>query len=258
MARKTRAGRKGKGGLTIKWDEAEISKRIDEEGYFAFKVLGAEQTESQGGDDQIEVNVECTEDGKFEGAKMKIWFSLKPQALWKLAQFLEAVGIDVPEEEADLDLEEFEDKEFIGTVEEHEYKGDTNYRIQRFSPADEAEEEPDTKKKGAKADAKKGKGKAAAEEEEEEEEDEGDKKKAGRPKGSKNKAKEEPAAKKGKGKKELPKLTADEVNDMDEEALDDVVTKYDLEIDLSEAKTLRKKCAMVTDALEEAKMLDDE
>lgn len=322
-----RRSKKSKGGAA-RWSEAEVTKRINKEGNYAFKIVGAELGESNSGNEQWIVSCECTEDGQFEGAKQKIYFSLEPQALWKLAQLMDAIGVDVPDDDAELDPDDFVDKEFIGSVEENEYRGETNFRVQKFFSADEdaGEKKSSKDKKGAK-------------DEDDGEKEEG-KRGRGRPKGSKNKPKDEKAeepenldakaikkaikdldedqlrtlavateamtekkakkadeddlreaiselditeddldtaieeasgepekeekgraqsSKKDKdkgGKKK--KVTADEVNDLDEEGLDDLISKFDLEVEgYDAAKTLRKKVALVLDVLEEKGHLED-
>lgn len=52
------------------------------------KVIGAEFKKAQTGSDQLELNFEDN-----NGSTRKAWFSLLPQALWKVKQVLEAIGI---------------------------------------------------------------------------------------------------------------------------------------------------------------------
>lgn len=52
------------------------------------KVKDAEFKKAQTGSDQLEINFEA-----FDGATRKAWFSLVPQALWKVKQVLEALGV---------------------------------------------------------------------------------------------------------------------------------------------------------------------
>lgn len=102
---------------------------------------------------------------------------------------------------------------------------------------DSDDEDEDEKPKG-----KKGKSKKEEPEEEDEDEDEEE---------------EKPKSKKGK-KKGGDKVSADTVNDADEKELKKIVKEHDLEVDLSEAKTLRKKQALVIDALEQADLLEED
>jgi len=56
----------------------------------------------------------------------------------------------------------------------------------------------------------------------------------------------------------LEKLTEDNIREMDEEELGDVVKKYDLDVSFKKAKNLRKKVALVIDAMEEGDYIEDE
>ena len=52
------------------------------------KVIGAEFKKATTGSDQLELNFESN-----EGSTRKAWFSLLPQALWRVKQVLEALGM---------------------------------------------------------------------------------------------------------------------------------------------------------------------
>ena len=57
-------------------------------GVHTVKVKDAEFTKAQTGSDQLFLNFEAS-----DGATRKAWFSLVPQALWKVKQVLEALGV---------------------------------------------------------------------------------------------------------------------------------------------------------------------
>ena len=61
-----------------------------------------------------------------------------------------------------------------------------------------------------------------------------------------------------KGGKKAKKLSRSDVEDMDEDELEELVDKHDLEVDLDKIKKLPKKVAAVIDALEEADLLEDD
>lgn len=328
MARKAAAAkrRSKSGSVSVNWGEAELNNYVTRAGTYSFKVTAAEE----GDNDNVIVTSEVTSEGKQLGKSIKTYFGLAPKQLWVLGRFLEAVGQEIPEDEADLDLEELVDLEYVATIEEDEYDGKTRLRIAANSydaidaaedaeeekPAkkgrkskaveeEEEEEKPARGKKGKKAPKKFDKEtveemdrddlieliadaeldvepddfkklpkllEAVVEEmeekdlfeeaEEEAEEEEAPKAKRGRKprKGKGADDDEKPtrgkssrgATKKGK----LPKVAADDLEDMNEEELDDLVEKYDLDADLSKAKTLRKKAALVLDALEAADLLE--
>jgi len=62
------------------------------------------------------------------------------------------------------------------------------------------------------------------------------------------------------GKKELPKLSEDEIRDMDEDDLKATIEKYDLDVNLDHRKyrTARKKVGAVVDALKDEGHLEEE
>jgi hypothetical protein len=57
-------------------------------GIHTVKVKDAEFTKAQTGSDQLAINFEAS-----DGSTRKAWFSLVPQALWKVKQVLEALGV---------------------------------------------------------------------------------------------------------------------------------------------------------------------
>ena len=52
-------------------------------------------------------------------------------------------------------------------------------------------------------------------------------------------------------------MSADEVNEMDEEELESLIAKHELEVDLSEFKILKRKRGAVVSALEEGDLLGE-
>lgn len=197
------------------------------EGDYKFKVVKAEEQESQGGNPMIVWDFEVAE-GKHKGGKIRDYTSLSANALWKLKGYLEAMNFELPGSAFDLDLADMVDEEVMGRVEQEEYEGKMRARLVDLYSVDaaEAEEEKPAAKKGKKA-----------EPEEEEEE-------------------AKPAKKAGKGKKaETKTYTEDEVMEMDEDALGELITAEDIEVDLDEHPTIRKKRNAVIEALEAAKKL---
>jgi len=53
-------------------------------------------------------------------------------------------------------------------------------------------------------------------------------------------------------------VTADAINEMSQDELEALIEEHDLEVDLDEHKTLRKKRSAVVDAAEEAGILSDD
>lgn len=230
--------------------------------------------------------------GKMDGKSLYNNTSLAPQALWNLANFLTALGEEIPDGELELDFEELQGKECMVVVQHEEYDSKPQAKIVDYYPVDgDAEEDEDEDEKPAKKGkaskakskdeddeededekpAKRGRGrpaKAKAKDEDDEDEDEDeDEKPAKRGRGRPKKAaaeddedeeeEDEKVSKRGKGKKSKVVITAEEVDDMDEDELGDLIEKHDLDVDLDDYKTLRKKVTAVKDALEEKGLLHD-
>lgn len=274
-----------------------------------------------------------------EGQKLWFYCPLGEKSLWKLHGLLTAMGVEVPDDDMDLDLEELveEGHELMGVVQHETYDGTKRSKMMDFYAIDDNADDDEKPKKGrgkAKDDddekpaSRKGKKKdepekqdketvesmdrdeleeliekleldvdpddhkklpkllAAVLEELEEKDLLEDEEPAEKPKGrrgaktedddddspaakrkarrearkSKGGAKDEDDEKPAKGKKgKTPaKLSSDEVQGMDEDELEGVVEKYELDVDLDDFKTLRKKASAVIDALEDKDMIEDD
>jgi len=262
--------------------------------------------------------------GKFKGQKMWDRMSTSPGALWRLRSFLEVIGMEVPDEEMEIDQDELVGTQFVAVTAQEKYKNDDDekkvavrmvdfYSADDFKEKEESDDEdededekPKSKKKDKVKDKKASKkskkddddeDEEEAEEAEEEEDDEDEtpeerkkrlrkerraKRKGGsdedededekpKKKGKKSKKDEDeeeedeeeeeaPKSKKkaGKKKKGGDKVSADTVNEADEDDLEALIKEHDLEVDLDDFKTLRKKQAAVIDALETADLLEDD
>lgn len=76
-----------------------------------------------------------------------------------------------------------------------------------------------------------------------------------KPRGRSSRGSRRSSGKSGKGKS--ADVTEDEVNEMSEEELEDLIEQHDLDVDLGDFRTLRKKKAAVIDALQEAGVIED-
>lgn len=198
------------------------------EGSYRMKVLEVEQTESDKGNDMFKWTFEGLE-GAAKGKKFYVYTTLNEEALWKLRQLLEALQVEVPDGPLDLDLDEMVDLELIGIVSDDEYQGKTVSRMNDFESVDGEEEESSKKSsKKKKDDSDGGNGRAK--------------------RGGKKTSKDD----------EPEKIAADEVKAMDADELADLVEKYELEVDLDDHKTLRRKISAVVSELEEKELIEDE
>lgn len=198
----------------------------------------------------------ATEDDESAGAIVYNNTSLSEQSLWNLRTLLEALGVEIPDSEMEIDLDELVGLQVMGTIEMETYEGKKRPRLADFWAAEEdvPEEKPTRAKRGAKAEVEEEKPlthaqkrAAAKAAEEEPEEEKPSRAKRGSTAASKKKAEPEEAA-----------LTEDDINDMSEDELADVIEEHDLDVDLEKLKTLRKMRAAVVDAATEAGVLEGE
>ena len=193
------------------------------EGEYLMKCSKVEDTESEAGNSMFKWEFTGAE-GAAKGKKFYLYTVYDPpDSLWKLGQLLTAMGQEVPDGPMDLDLDEMVDLEIIGHVEDEEYEGKMYSRLRDFSSVD--------------GDGNDGKD---------------DNKTTTRNRGKDDKSSGRSSR---KSKKELEAMTADEVKELDEDGMQEVIDKYELDVDLSEHKTPRRKSSAVIAALEEKDLL---
>ena len=208
--------------------DVETGYTLLPEGDYHVKVAEAKQEESSSGNDMIVWDFEVVE-GKQKGGKLRDYTSLGANALWKLKGYLQAMNFELPDSAFDLDLDDLKGEEVMARVEHEEYDGKNRARIVDLYAVDGEEGEADEEEEEPKA------GKKAKEPEEEEEE------------------KPAPKAKAGKaGKKKAKTYSEDDVMELDEDGLGELVSIEELEVDLDEHATIRKKRNAVIEALEAA------
>jgi len=270
------------------------SRQLLPEDDYRLKLVEANQGESSAGNDQIEWVFAVNDGGKYDGQKLWFYTPLTENSLWKLHALLTAFGVEVPDDELEIDLEQMveDELEIMGVVQHEPYDGTKRSKMMDFYPVAEAGDEGKSSKdddeapkgKGAKGKKKSEPEKVSKEAVEAMDRDEleeliSEKELDVDPDDFKKLPKllaavleeleekdlleedepEEPKGKKGSKKsKSLPKLSSDEVMGMDEDELGEVIEKYELDVDLDDFKTLRKKAAAVVDALEDKDMIEDE
>jgi Protein of unknown function (DUF669) len=167
---------KGSGSITVTFPDDSEGKRADRvpEGEYGFKVLKATKGESsQKKTPQVSFYVQVIKDpthtGKYKGKKLYDNCFLTDEALWRLRNRLEAMGIPVKSRKAmKLDLAETIGKKFGGTVEDEEYENKIKSRIQDAYPYDEVED----RAAGTAEELDEDEGEEDLDEEDEDEEDE--------------------------------------------------------------------------------------
>lgn len=232
------------------------------------------------------------EGSDFENSIMYHNASTSPQSLWRLKPLLEAMGFDVGDDEFEIDPDDYVGKKFwVATAEEKKQGGSTAIRPVEFWSEDDADskggdkEDDDAgdlseqidalddadvlklaKKLGIKTKKAKDARKAILEEDEDDVREAaeelditlGEAEEEEKP--AKGKAGKESKAGSGKSskssKKKEPDLTEDEVQGMNEDELQETIDQHDLDVDLDDHKTLRKKKVAVIDALQEAGIIE--
>lgn len=186
--------------------------------------------------------------GKGKGALVYHNTSLQPQALWNLRSILESLGIDPPDDDEEMDIEDFIGKSLMATISHEKKEGySTQARIVDHEPTEgsgeeeEAEEDDDDKEAKKRAARKARRAARAGKKNDDGDDDE-------KPKGKK--------AGKKKPKSE-PELDADTIGGMDEDELAEVVSEHELDVELDEYATLKKKKAAVIDAATEAGLIEE-
>lgn len=218
MARKKKSN-----GLVVNFKDVEARVLIPE-GDYRVKVL---ECEKEDGNEfpYLAWTLEIVDEGPYEGKKLYNNTSLSPAALWNLRTFLEAFGVEVPDDEYELNPAELcgIDAEAVAgvTVEHEKYEGKPKARVVDVFGVEDEEEEEDTKKKSSKK-------KSSKDDEEDEEDEDGD------------------------------KPTRDEVLNMDEDELEECIDEHDLDVDLDDHKKLKDKRKAVADALEASANDDDD
>lgn len=202
------------------------------EGEHLVKVKKMEMGQVQGsGDDALKAVFEVIQ-GSDKGCQVFETFSLSEKALWKLKQFLMAIGMKA-DGKLNLDLDKLERKICVIDVIHDEYNGTKRAKISSYlkpteesdeddeeEDDDEDEEEEPVKKPAKKAPTKKPSKKQPdpADDEDEDDEDEEDDEEAPPKKSAKKPAKKAPAPARGKKSKQPePEEDEDENEDDDDD-----------------------------------------
>ena len=123
------------------------------EGEYGMIVESVKTGTSSNDNEQLEWIFKGTE-GKAKGKSFYFYTPLVEQALWKLRQTLEALGVEVPDSAMDIDLDELEGLECVGNVVDDEYKGKERSKLDSLSDG-EASNEGEAEPRGRRGDSKK-------------------------------------------------------------------------------------------------------
>lgn len=196
--------------------------------------------------------------------------STSESALWRLRPLLEAFGFDIPEGPMEIDPEDFVGREAMCSTFLDRYEGGSSVKPDEFWPIDgdddEDEEESDEEDESdeeesdfdldeldedeimALGEALKVKGKKASTVR---------KKLADMDQDEVEEAHKKLSNDDNDDEEEGDGVSSETVNSASEDELEELIEDHDLEVDLSEYKTLRKKRSAVLAALEEEGLLED-
>lgn len=220
------AKKKKKSVIKANFKDVQVFK-LPPEGNYKLRVEEAEMETSSNDNDMIALTCEVAE-GKYEGSK--VWHRLvfSEGSLWRAREALEAMGIEVPDGEMEVDPSELIGCEFGAELLHETYEGKKKAVISEWLLADEVEVDEDDS-------------------DEDEDEDEEDK-----PKGKSKKSK----ASSKKSKKEEPEEDEEDEDDdidvssMDEDELEELIDDKGLDVDLDDYSSIKKKRKAVQEALE--------
>lgn len=198
--------------------DVETTTILPEEDYL-LEVTEVEQDEGDKGP-YLRWKFEVAE-GKHKGSKPKDHItSFAENALFNLRGVLEALGVDIPDEPFDIEMDELVGLQCMGTIEHETYQGRKQNKIVDFFSADDDAKDREKGSAGAKDKGKPGS--------------------------------------KSKGKQPEPeKIAQTDIDSMDQDELQSLVDDHELDLDLPKLKTLRKMKAAVIDALTEKDLLEE-
>lgn len=210
--------------ISIDWTDVEAGKGgvLIDEGNYEVKTIEVEQSiGDKSGEPYLKWQFEIISSGEFKGKSLYYNTSLQQKSLWNLRGVLEVLGIEIPDGPEDLDLDELIDRT-VGVEVQHEiYEGKPKSVIVDFFEFKEESEEKPIKK------------------------------------ASKINEEEEKLSTKKTSKKLVKKYTEDELLEKDEDELENLNEEHELDVNLDELNSLRRKRAAIIEALEEKGLVEE-
>lgn len=214
------------------------------DGTYEVKVVDVERkTGKDSGEDYYAWEFVIVTPEKFKGRKLWHNTSLTQQSLWALRKLLEALGVEIPEDALDLDDADLIDRTVGAEVANEEYNKKQKPRIMDFFEFDEEDEEA-TKGLKKKVD-------------DDEDEEEAPKKKKVDDEDEEPKKKTKKERREERKKKKAQTYTEDTIKEKDEEELAELIEEHELDVDMADFNTLKRKRAAVIDALEEKGLIEE-
>lgn len=252
--------RKAKKGLSVNLGDVESYFRPPE-GPYECEIIGVEEGEN----DSLAWSFKVTS-GKYADEEFRGYTGIRDGdgrgdrgTAWQTKELVKCTSVKIEKGETQ-DLSFFEGLigEVIGVkVGYREWEGKEKLNLSYFIAGDDEDEKP-AKKSRRKDDDEEEEAKPRKKSRRDDDDEEEDEKPARGKKRSRDDDEEEEAPKGKKGKKPKVELTQEEIRDMDTDELEKLVDKHELDVDLSEFKTLKKQQNAVIDAASEAGLLSED
>lgn len=126
-------GDSGKGKkFSIDFSDMQSGFNI-EEGHYPAKCIDVAEGQSKAGNDMLTFTFAIME-GEYVGKEFKNFCAITPAALWKLAETLGALGVEVTEGVANFDPDDCLNKACVLEIEDSEYNGNVRSSIKTVHP----------------------------------------------------------------------------------------------------------------------------
>jgi len=143
-------GKKSAASFEIDLSDVPESGFYVEPGEYGVKVIGCEKGMSKAGKPMITWEVALL-DGPRPGMQLKTWTVLTPEAMWKVADFFEALGVGKRGDKLTIDPTKIIGRRAIAVVQDDEYNGKTVSRLQSLLAHPEGPVMPKPTAPGVKA-----------------------------------------------------------------------------------------------------------
>lgn len=122
-------------GITINLDGVETDRgpQYLREGTFNVKIIEANATVASTGTPQLFLRLECI-DGDDKGSVATDYIAVTENTRWHVKRVFDAVRLDVPPGDFDLEPEPFLNKLCTITIRKEEFEGKDRHRVKNYAP----------------------------------------------------------------------------------------------------------------------------
>jgi hypothetical protein len=101
-------------------------------GIYEVLVTNAEEGQASTGTPSVELDLEIMSSGDWKGRTQKDWIYITERALWRVRMVLDALQIEVPEGEFDLQPAQLVNRRCEITIDHETYEGKIKARVKRY------------------------------------------------------------------------------------------------------------------------------